>query len=62
MSRKVAASVPRSAKRDTPKLKYDDRGFDPRDGGKIGKQHVPKWRPVSNQVRKALRGKLGNKR
>lgn len=23
---------------------YDDRGFDPRDGGKIGREHVPRQR------------------
>lgn len=45
--------------------RYDDWGFDPRDGssGAPERQHVPKqpFRPRSKQVRKAMRGKLGRK-
>jgi hypothetical protein len=34
-----------------------DRGFDPRDGGKIGREFIPK----SPQAQKAMRGKLGKR-
>jgi hypothetical protein len=36
----------------------DDIGFDPRDGGKIGREFIPK----SPQVRKAMKGKLGKRK
>ena len=37
--------------------KYDNRGFDPREGGEL----EGRWRPKSAQVRRALRGKLGKR-
>lgn len=33
----------------------NDIGFDPRDGGKVGREFIPK----SKQARKAMKGKLG---
>lgn len=35
--------------------KRDDQGFDPREGGKVGREFIPK----SAQARKAMRGELG---
>jgi len=59
MSRKVAPPVPRTEPKakDSPELKYDNRGFDPREGGEL----EGRWRPKSAQVRRALRGKLGKR-
>ncbi len=40
--------------------KYDDIGFDPRDGSSGEPER--QWVPVSKQARKAMRGKLGKAR
>lgn len=38
----AASSLTKTADKPKPRRRYDDRGFDPRDGGKVGRAHVPK--------------------